>query len=77
MTSHEYHEAMKSFASQKVIVGRLKKNNSNFKKEFEKFLDAFITVKGHSLCMDIKSERRKMVKLFVSTIQGLRFFSHK
>lgn len=52
-------------------IKRAKKYLSRYKPEENgpKYLEALIVVKGHAWCMDVKSERRKMVRLILNNLQ--------
>ena len=36
--------------------------------DLENYLEAVITVDGHALCMDVRTERRKMARLIVRAL---------
>ena len=56
MTQSEYNKALKKLNKKRQI-------------DLLSYFEAVITVKGHAWCMDVKSERKKMAKLFM-TIYG-------
>ena len=40
----------------------------SFRANPEKYLESLIAAKGHAWCMDVPSERRKLVKLVLESI---------
>ena len=68
MNPSEYLQAKKYIANQKEKLEDCELNNPLFKKEFQKYTEMLITIKGHAWCMDVVSERRKMAKLVTSAI---------
>jgi hypothetical protein len=57
MTSAEYKRAIKNLSKQTDLLTHV---------------EAVITVKGHAWCMDVKSERGKMAKLFLSIFEEIK-----
>lgn len=63
MTIWEYEEAKKKLKTQQKIIRKLKPGSRAFQKELPAFLESLIAVKGHAWCMDVASERKKIVRL--------------
>ena len=63
MHAIEYYKAERKLEPQRKKLKGLKQNGQEFQKELSKLIELTITVFGHAWCMDVKSERRKMVRL--------------
>jgi len=68
MYPYEYYNAKQKIDSQKNLVKNFIPGTEDFNKEFKKFIELVITVQGHSLCMDVANERKRMSKLVTSAV---------
>ena len=68
MYPHEYYNAKQKIDLQRSLVKNFAPGTESFIKEFKKFIEFVITVQGHSLCMDVASERKRMSKLVTSVV---------
>lgn len=68
MYPHEYYNARQKIDLQRNIVKRSALGSESFSKEFGKYINFLIAVRGHSLCMDVASERKRMSKLVTSAV---------
>lgn len=65
MTFYEYDQAVKRLA-------RFEDNDPSEKREkLSLFIESMIAVKGHAWCMDVKAERRKMTRLFMTILEEI------
>ena len=67
----EYNEAKKELARSKKMLGKSRHHTPVYKKEFLKFIELLIAVKGHAWCMDEKTERKKMARLLGNSLEKL------
>lgn len=75
MNFREYYKASTRLKPQRQMVKKLKPNTSVYQREFQRFIELLISVKGHAWCMDVASERRKTAKLV--TTAALQFLRHR
>ena len=68
MYPHEYYNARQEIDSQKDLVKNFTPGTEGFSEEFKKYIELLITVRGHSLSMDLANERRRMSKLVTSAV---------
>lgn len=71
MNACEYNEAKKELARSEKMLGKSRHHTPAYKKEFLKFIESLITVKGHAWCMDEKGERKKMARLLNNSLEKL------
>lgn len=48
-----------------------------FRKALEEYLEFLIAVRGHAWCMDVRSERKKMVRLIVGVCMNILALENK
>ena len=68
MYPQEYYNAKQRIDLQRNLVKNFTPRMEGFNREFKKFIELIITIQGHSLCMDVASERKKMSKLVTSAV---------
>jgi hypothetical protein len=68
MYPYECYNAKQKIDSQRKLVKNFSPGMEGFEKEFKKFIELVITVQGHSLCMDVASERKRMSRLITSAV---------
>ena len=61
MNTREYFNAKRYLIRRKEIV----------KKEIVKMIESAIAIYGHSWCMDVAVERKKMAKLLIAQLRNL------
>ena len=72
MYPHEIASAKQKLAKQKEYVKNFYCGSSLFAKEFKKYIELLITVRGHAWCMDVKSERNKLSRLITKTVDEFK-----
>ena len=71
MNYQEFVTAKTKLEQLRHHVKNMKDTSNYFERELSEYLEAVITVKGHALCMDVKSERQKMAKLIAGVLSNL------
>lgn len=72
MNYREFVSAKNTLERKRQLVKNLSSRSPVFAKALENYIEALITVKGHSWCMDVKNERRKMSRLLANTLKTLK-----
>lgn len=68
MNYRDYYLAKKNLGVKEGELKSIMHDEDDFKQALKDYIEMVITLKGHSWCMDVKSERRKMARLLVASI---------
>lgn len=68
----DYSGAKKALIQHRSILCKIRRNSPRYKDEMKTHFQLLIFVKAHALALDTKTERRRLLNLFMKEMEYLR-----